>query len=119
MTSSEGRPSADEVLDRVRREAGAGARGRHHISWDRAGGWARRSPRWRSRGAEPIRVIDRHVARALMRVAHDRNVGSIVVGHSHHGRLHQWMHGSVVHALWRPAADVGVHVVAARGPERH
>jgi K+-sensing histidine kinase KdpD len=54
-----------------------------------------------------------------MRVAHDRNVGSIVVGHSHHGRLHQWMHGSVVHALWRPAADVGVHVVAARGPERH
>ncbi len=28
---SDGRPSADEMLDRVRRQAGAGARGRHRV----------------------------------------------------------------------------------------
>src|SRR3954447_14691995 len=30
-TKPDGRPSAEEMLDRVRREAGAGARGRHRI----------------------------------------------------------------------------------------
>src|SRR5207237_8846368 len=28
---TDGRPSADEMLDRVRRQAGAGARGRHRV----------------------------------------------------------------------------------------
>jgi K+-sensing histidine kinase KdpD len=40
-------------------------------------------------GAEPIRVQGSDVARALMEVAHDKNVGSIVIGHSRHGRLHE------------------------------
>src|SRR6202163_4039325 len=31
VTPRDGRPSADEMLDRVRREAGAGARGRHRV----------------------------------------------------------------------------------------
>src|SRR3954452_19780077 len=30
-TKPDGRPSAEEMLDRVRREAGAGARGRHRV----------------------------------------------------------------------------------------
>src|SRR5258708_22553187 len=31
VSKTDGRPSADEMLDRVRREAGAGARGRHRV----------------------------------------------------------------------------------------
>src|SRR3982074_468902 len=31
VSKSDGRPSADEMLDRVRRQAGAGARGRHRV----------------------------------------------------------------------------------------
>src|SRR5215471_11178657 len=31
MTRPDGRPTAEEMLDRVRQEAGAGARGRHRV----------------------------------------------------------------------------------------
>src|SRR3981081_1220479 len=31
VSNTDGRPSADEMLDRVRRQAGAGARGRHRV----------------------------------------------------------------------------------------
>src|SRR5689334_24806396 len=31
LRKGDGRPSADEMLDRIRREAGAGARGRHRV----------------------------------------------------------------------------------------
>jgi two-component system sensor histidine kinase KdpD len=66
-------------------------------------------------GAEPIRVRGADVARALMEVAHDKNVGSIVIGHSRHGRMHELVRGSVVQNLLRMAGDVDVHVVAERG----
>ena len=71
-------------------------------------------------GAEPIRIQSSDVARALMQVAHDRNVGSIVIGHSRHGRLHEMLRRSIVHNLLRLAADVDVHVVATRDKdEKH
>jgi K+-sensing histidine kinase KdpD len=49
-----------------------------------------------------------------MQVAHDKNVGSIIIGHSRHGRLHELLRRSVVHNLLRLAGDVDVHVVADR-----
>jgi two-component system sensor histidine kinase KdpD len=54
------------------------------------------------------------VAKALMQVAHEKNVGSIIIGHSRHGRLHELVRGSVVQNLLRSAGDVDVHVVADR-----
>ncbi|MBV9597760.1 MAG: universal stress protein [Chloroflexi bacterium] len=63
-------------------------------------------------GAQNIRVQSNDVARALMQVAHDKNVGSIIIGHSHHGVLHAILRRSVVQNLLRRAGDVDVHVVA-------
>ena len=65
-------------------------------------------------GAEPVRVRGSDVAKALMQVAHEKNVGAIVIGHSRHGRLHELLRGSVVQNLLRLAGDVDVHVVADR-----
>ncbi len=65
-------------------------------------------------GAEPVRVQGSDVASVLIQVAHDKNVGSIVIGHSRHGRLHELLRGSVVQKLLRVADDVDVHVVADR-----
>jgi two-component system sensor histidine kinase KdpD len=70
-------------------------------------------------GAEPVRVQNSDVARALIQVAHDRNVGSIVIGHSRHGRLHELFRGSIVQNLLRLAGDVDVHVVAEREKGGH
>ena len=69
-------------------------------------------------GAEPIRVQGSDVAKALMQVPHDKNVGSIVIGHSRHGRLLELLHRTVVHKLMRLASDVEVHVVSDRERER-
>jgi two-component system, OmpR family, sensor histidine kinase KdpD len=68
-------------------------------------------------GAEPLRVRGSDVARALMQVAHEKNVGAIVIGHSRHGRVHELLRGSIVQNLLRLSGDVDVHVVADRGPE--
>ena len=87
--------------------------------------WARASPESRRQleenlrlaedlGAEVIRVDGSDVARALANVAHEKNVGSIVIGHSSHGRLHAIFHGSVVWKLLRLSRGAGVHVVAER-----
>jgi two-component system sensor histidine kinase KdpD len=70
-------------------------------------------------GAEPVRVQGPDVAKALMQVARDRNVGSIVIGHSRHGRLHEVLRGSIVQNLLRMAGDVDVHVVAERGEDKN
>jgi two-component system sensor histidine kinase KdpD len=59
------------------------------------------------------------VAQALIKVAHERNVGSIITGHSRHGRLHELIRGSIVQKLLRLAEDVDVHVVADRVKEPH
>jgi two-component system, OmpR family, sensor histidine kinase KdpD len=69
-------------------------------------------------GAEPLRVPSADVAAGLMKVAHEKNVGSIVIGHSRHGRLHELLHGSVVQKLLRLAGDVDVYVVADREKRR-
>jgi two-component system sensor histidine kinase KdpD len=66
-------------------------------------------------GAEQVRVRGADVAKALMQVAHEKNVGAIVIGHSRHGRLHELLRGSIVQNLLRLAGDVDVHVVADRG----
>jgi two-component system sensor histidine kinase KdpD len=68
-------------------------------------------------GAEVVRVQGSDVAKALMQVAHDKNVGSIIIGHSRHGRLHELIRGSIVQNLLRSAGDVDVHVVADRKRE--
>jgi K+-sensing histidine kinase KdpD len=47
-------------------------------------------------------------------IAHAKSVGSIIIGHSRHGRLHQLLPGSIVQKLLRLASDVDVHVVADR-----
>jgi two-component system sensor histidine kinase KdpD len=70
-------------------------------------------------GAEPVRVQGSDVAQALMQVARDRNVGSIIIGHSRHGRLHELLRGSIVQKLLRLAGDVDVHVVADRNKDDH
>ena len=70
-------------------------------------------------GAETIRVQGADVAKALMQVAHEKNVGSIVIGHSRHGRLHELLRGSIVQNLLRLSGDVDVHVVAERNCRTH
>jgi two-component system sensor histidine kinase KdpD len=65
-------------------------------------------------GAIVVRVQGSDVAKALIQVAHDKNVGSILIGHSRHGRLHELLRGSIVQKLLRQAGDVDVHVVADR-----
>jgi two-component system sensor histidine kinase KdpD len=70
-------------------------------------------------GAEPLHIQASDVARALMRVAHDKNVGSIIIGHSRHGVLHEVLRRSVVQNLLRLAGDVDVHVVADRDGRNH
>jgi len=65
-------------------------------------------------GAEIVRVWDRDVARALVRVAHDKNVDSLVLGHSRHGWLHRLLRGSVTERLLRIARDIDLHIVADR-----
>jgi two-component system sensor histidine kinase KdpD len=70
-------------------------------------------------GAEPLRVQATDVARALMQVAHEKNVGSIIIGHSRHGVLHEVLRRSVVQNLLRLAGDVDVHVVADRDGRDH
>jgi two-component system sensor histidine kinase KdpD len=65
-------------------------------------------------GAEAVRVRGSDIARSLMQVARERNVGSIVIGHSRHGRLHELLRGSIVLNLLRLASDVDVYVVAER-----
>lgn len=65
-------------------------------------------------GAEPIRVQGSDVAKTLIEIAHEKNVGSIIIGHSRHGRLHELLRRSIVHNLLRLAGDVDVHVVAER-----
>ncbi|HLZ31572.1 MAG TPA: universal stress protein [Chloroflexota bacterium] len=70
-------------------------------------------------GAELVRIRSNDVARALMQVAHEKNVGAIVIGHSRHGRLHELLRRSIVQNLLRLAADVDVHVVADRDKGEH
>jgi len=41
-------------------------------------------------------------------------VGSIIIGHSRHGVVHELLRRSVVQNLLRLAGDVDVHVVAGR-----
>jgi two-component system sensor histidine kinase KdpD len=89
--------------------------------------WAHASPEEKRRleenlrfaedlGAEVLRVPGADVAETLARVARERNVDSIVIGHSRHGRLHELLRGSTVHKLLPLARDVDVHLVADREP---
>jgi two-component system sensor histidine kinase KdpD len=65
-------------------------------------------------GAECLRVPDRDVASAIVRLAHEHNADSIIIGQSRHSRLHEVLRGSTVHKLLRQAGDIDVHVVAER-----
>jgi len=63
-------------------------------------------------GATIVRVQGHDVAHELARLAYARNAASIVIGHSRHGRLHEFLRGSIVGTLLRQVRDVDVHVVA-------
>jgi two-component system sensor histidine kinase KdpD len=65
-------------------------------------------------GAEVVRVRAGDVAEGLLQVARDKNVGSIVIGHSRQGRFRELLRRSVVSRVLRLARDVDVHVVADR-----
>jgi two-component system, OmpR family, sensor histidine kinase KdpD len=65
-------------------------------------------------GAQVVRAQGSDVARTLIQLAHDKNVGSIIIGHSRHGRVHELLRGSIAQKLLRLASDVDVHVVADR-----
>jgi two-component system sensor histidine kinase KdpD len=68
-------------------------------------------------GAEAIQIPRGDVATELARVARERNVTRIVVGHSARSRWYELLHGSVVNKLLRALPDVDVHVVAADEPD--
>ncbi len=68
-------------------------------------------------GAEVVRVRADDIAEALVNVAREKNVASLVIGHSHHGRLHELFRGSIVNKLLKLARDVDVHLVAERERE--
>ena len=85
--------------------------------------WARATPEERQAleanlrfaeelGAKVIRTKGPDVSAELVRVAKERNVGSIIVGQSSHGWLHGILHGSVAQRLLGRVRDVDVHVVA-------
>jgi K+-sensing histidine kinase KdpD len=87
--------------------AGRSSRPCSSCSWQASPRWASAAPEQKRAlegnlrfaedlGAEPIRVRGSDVAKALMQVAHDKNVGSIIIGHSSHGRLHELVRGSIV-----------------------
>jgi two-component system sensor histidine kinase KdpD len=65
-------------------------------------------------GAECLRVPNKDVASAIVRLAHEHNADSIIIGQSRHSRLHELLRGSTVHKLLRQAGDIDIHVVAER-----
>jgi two-component system sensor histidine kinase KdpD len=86
-------------------------------------GWARATPEEKRAleenlrfaedlGAEIVRRSGSDVAEELAKLARERNVGSIIIGHSRHGRLHELLHRSVVQKLLRLVRDTDVHLVA-------
>ncbi|GBD12367.1 Sensor protein KdpD [bacterium HR24] len=87
--------------------------------------WAHASPEAKRRleehfrlaedlGAECIRVKANDVAAALAQVAREKNVDTIVVGHSRRSRLHELLRGAIADRLLRLTKDVDVLVVAER-----
>lgn len=70
-------------------------------------------------GATIVRVQGHDVAQELARVAYARNAASVVIGHSRHGRLHEFLRGSIVSALLRQLRDVDVLVVADHSQDKN
>lgn len=64
-------------------------------------------------GAEVIRTTGSDIAKELVRVARDKNAGTIAVGRPKRGRPAQLLRRSTASTLLRLATDVDVHVVAA------
>lgn len=115
------RPSAQHLVRRAWRMATAG-HAELLAAFVETPPWARATPDERRAleenlrfaedlGAAVIRERAPDVATGLARVAREKNVGSIVIGHSHHGRLRELVRGSEVSKLLRLVRDVDVHVV--------
>jgi two-component system sensor histidine kinase KdpD len=62
-------------------------------------------------GAAVLRVKGTDVAKELATIARQNNVGSIVIGHTSHGKLYELLRGNVVEKLVRLTPDIDVHVV--------
>lgn len=116
------RPRARHLIRRAwrqaeRRRAGLIALFVETPGWARAGPEERRALEEHLRfaedlGATILRVAGTDIARAIAGVARDKNIGSIVVGHSRHGRLREFVRGSIAGNLLRLVRGIDVHVVA-------
>jgi two-component system, OmpR family, sensor histidine kinase KdpD len=87
--------------------------------WEKASPGARESVEENLRFAEDLgatlaRVSGPEVAKELVKVAHEQNAASIVLGHSRHGRVRELLRGSVADEVLRLAPDIDVHIIAER-----
>jgi two-component system sensor histidine kinase KdpD len=62
-------------------------------------------------GARVVRRKGSDVAATLVQLIRDENVAQVLIGHSSHGRWHEFLHGSVVTNLLRRVRDVDIHVI--------
>jgi two-component system sensor histidine kinase KdpD len=89
--------------------------------WERASEAERKALAANRRVAEDLgaEVLEGRgdVASELARIARERNVTRIVIGHSSHGRWHALLHGSIVDRLLRALPEVDVNVVGSH-PDR-
>ena len=65
-------------------------------------------------GAEVVTINGDDIAATLARYAHERNVSQIVLGHSSHGRWHEFLRGSIFNRLARAVPEIEVLLVAVR-----
>ena len=68
-------------------------------------------------GARVVRRKGSDIAAELAQLVRDENVAQVIIGHSSHGRWHEFLHGSVVNNLLRKVPDVDVHVIADEQPD--
>jgi two-component system sensor histidine kinase KdpD len=62
-------------------------------------------------GARVVRRKGSDIAAELAQLVRDENVAQVIIGHSSHGRWHEFLHGSVVNRLLRRLRDVDIHVI--------
>jgi two-component system sensor histidine kinase KdpD len=68
-------------------------------------------------GARVVRLRGA-VSAELIAVAQSNRVSHVVIGHSTHGRLHEFLHGSVTFDLLSKMPEIDVHIVPAPGKAR-
>lgn len=69
-------------------------------------------------GARVMRMSGRDVVREIERISREENAATIVIGRSHHGRIHEIIRGSVATSLGRLVPDADVVVVGGAKGQR-